>query len=227
MSIVGIDQSLSATGICEIDNSGKILRIKTIKTKGKKGVERLDFITNEIKDFCLLIKDKYVVVREGYSYGYAKSPFISSSCVFDLGELGGCIDLELYRLTNSKMYGYYIIPTTVMKKFCLGQGGTKKDTSYLLSIYDEFKIKFDDDNQADAFMLANTILGFIKITNDEDFYNNLTPIKKEAIMSSFIGKKGSGITKTNIKKIQYLDFVEKTKLSLNEYLYFKKDTAPC
>jgi len=222
MSVVGIDQSLSGTGIVEISHDGNIIRQQLFSPGKLLEVRRLDFITNKICEFCSEIKERFVVAREGYSFAS------KGRSVFNLGELGGCIDLTLFRSKMPNLVEYYILPPTVVKKYCLGSGSVKKDSSYLLLVYKKLGIEFPDDNQADAYMIATTLLGFKKAMclkqglDHINFVKSLDGIKKEALLSTLLSVKGSGITKATIKKIESVDFAGHVSKVIGEYKVFSR-----
>lgn len=220
MSVIGIDQSLTGTGLVELENDGNLKRMTIIKTGKMRDVQRLSFITEGILKFCDETKEKFVIAREGYSFGS------KGRATFSLGELGGCVDLKIFEKNIPLLVGYYILPPTVVRKFALGLGNIKKDSGYLLKVYNKFKIEFPDDNQADAYMIAKTLLGFMKsisVKDDhEEYINGLTLIEKEALVSSLISSKGSGITKSTIKSLNHKDFALKIADSLKNYVCFEK-----
>lgn len=222
MSVIGIDQSLTGTGIVEISNDGSINRMQLIKTGKMRDVARLSYITDSIVSFCKETKERFVVAREGYSFGS------KGRATFSLGELGGCVDLKLFEQKIPLLVEYYTLPPTVVRKFALGLGNIKKDSSYLLKVYNKFKIEFPDDNQADAFMIARTLLGFMKaisLKSESDhklFVESMTIVEKESLVSSLLSCKGSGVTKATIKNMDHKDFASKVIESLKNYLCFQK-----
>lgn len=224
MAIVGIDQSLTGTGLAELTNDGKLKRNVLVKTGKIFGIERLDLITKTVVSFCQEVNERFVISREGYSFAS------KGRSVFNLGELGGCIDLTLYRSEIPNLVSYYVLPPTVVKKFCLGSGATKKDSGYLLKVYNKYGIEFDDDNQADAFMIAKVLFSFVKASNvchigHEAFINSLTIVEKESLLSSFFSIKDSGITKITMKNLDHLKFADFSMKSLSGYLVFNKSNS--
>jgi len=222
MAVIGIDQSFSGTGLVEIDNAGKIKRQEIVNTKKMSGVERLSFIVDKIVDFCKAADERFVVSREGYSFGS------KGRATFSLGELGGCVDLKLFEEDIPFLVSYYVLPPTTVRKFSLGAGNVKKETGYLLTVYDKFGIRFPDDNQADAFMIARTLLGFKKAAcltsnfDHESFVKGLTLIEKESLVSSLLSVKGSGVTKATLKTMDHKEFALKVSESLKNYLCFER-----
>lgn len=209
MIYIGIDQSLSATGICVTGKDMQILSIETIVSDKLRGVERLFMIVEHIKNIILQLEDDIVVVREGYSYQ-------SKGHVFELGELGGAIDLMLYNLKDKKNITEYVVPPTLWKKFIFGSGDTKKDTKYLLKAFKKTGIEFDNDNEADSYMILKYFKCLIEDIISRDEKLELTTGQREACLSPDIRKKNK-ITKKNIGDINDSDFKNLTEASICQY----------
>ena len=215
MIIIGIDQSLSNTGISVIKRGEKPLYFSIVTGK-MRGIERLDYITKQIIEIISgVCKDNIgediVVCREDYAYG-------AKGDVFNLGELGGCIDLMLYNRVNtnsSSKIKYYCIPPNSWKLLVLGSGQVKKDTQYLLTVYNKTGEKFDNDNIADSYMIALAIEKMLIGKRDD------MPLKcKFGMLSSSIRKKNK-ITEKNISSIDNEKFETLVAETLKEYLIFE------
>jgi Holliday junction resolvasome RuvABC endonuclease subunit len=210
--LVGIDQSLTATGICVLDNNLTHLYSDTVVCKKERGVQRIekvvDTILAHVQDLCA---KRIVVVREGYSYGS------KSNSVYDIGELGGCINYTLnehFQHRDDCVGELYIIPPTSVKKFVLGKGNIKKDSYYLKSVYESVGIDFEDDNQADAYMLAY-MMGIIQFVLSGDIpIDELSPHKMESMISPAIRKKFK-MTPAKIKKLGDDEFLSLVQESIN------------
>lgn len=215
--IVGIDQSLSNTGITVMIR-GEEPRHYSIKPDKQRGVFRLDYITTAIKDILAKLSLEfpggnidYVVCREDYAYGGVGD-------VFNLGELGGCIDLSIYKSANKNCTGdsvrYFKIPPNSWKLLVFGSGSVKKDTQYLLKAFEKTGIKFTDDNIADSHMIAMAISKII--SKDK----TLTIKQKMGMISSRIRTKNR-VTEKNIGKLEeekYINLIEET---LKDYTVFQ------
>lgn len=79
---------------------------------------------------------------EGYSFG-------SKNNQFQLGEVGGITRLLLIE----QDIPYIIVPPNVLKKWTTGNGTADK-IAMAVSTFDQWGLKFGDDNQCDAFNLA-------------------------------------------------------------------------
>ena len=213
--IIGIDQSLSNTGVSIVKRGEKPLYF-SIQPNSLRGVERLSYITKEligiISNYCKDNKDTNLVIcREDYAYG-------AKGDVFNLGEIGGCIDLMIYNSTDRNSESkvkYYKIPPNSWKLLVLGSGQVKKDTQYLLTVYDKTGEKFNNDNIADSYMIAVAIDKMIR--ND---ISGMSIKSKFGMISSSIRKKNK-ITERNINSVSEDDFKRLVNETLNEYLIFE------
>lgn len=187
-TIIGIDQSLTGTGVSVLKKN-KVSYSDVIKTADMRGMERLDYICKSLVKIIeeqTSLGEEIIVVREGYSYGSFKS-----SSVFELGELGGIIDMMFYH--SDRKVSLYVLPPTLWKLMVFGCGNVKKDTQYLLKAYDVTGIKFSDDNIADSYML---IQGFLKICGETIVLNKE---QRFSLISPSLRKKHK-LTKANISK---------------------------
>lgn len=217
MVIVGIDQSLNNTGMTILREGHEPSHFSVIPEKGMVGVRRTSMVSSRIRDIIAeAIKDEreVIICREGYSYGSA------SSSVFDLGEMGGCIDMKLFESVNRHGIGtirYYNIPPNSWKLLVLGAGNVKKDTQYLLTAYNKTGIQFEDDNVADSHMIAMSMSKILTAP-----FDSLTIKDKMGMISSNIRKKKK-VTEKNIGKITEEDFKELVRATMKEYLIFEFD----
>lgn len=201
---VGIDQSLTGTGIAVIEGeSGELakMRLASPPKACNRGVPRLAWITDTICEFISEFDGaSYATVREGYSYSS------KGRSVFNLGELGGCIDLTLYRKPGThEDYAHFVVAPTVMKKWVLGQGNVKKDTAYLMKIMSKTGIQFPDDNQADAYMHAVTLRAALMLSRGRMEVEGLIQAQRECFFSTK-RLKAEGLTKARLKKLSDEEF---------------------
>jgi Holliday junction resolvasome RuvABC endonuclease subunit len=206
--ILGIDQSLTATGLCLIENDLTIVDQKTVDTSEMRGMKRIEHILKEIDEFIQKMSgNKLTIVREGYSYQSR------SNSAFQLGELGGSINLLVYGFLqemkkNDIDVRLLVLPPATVKKFCLNSGSVKKDTEYLLKVFKKTGIEFTDDNQADAFMLAKTAVWFIDMLNDVQIIDVLNSKQRESLVPTSLKKKykisNKDISKMSSTRLQEL-----------------------
>lgn len=113
IDIIGIDRSLSSTGIA-ILRDGKIIHQRELKIK-KFGADRLVAIGNAV----IGILSKFpgaLVCMESYSYN-------SKGHVFELGELGGVLKAFMH-IRNRP---YLEVEPTTLKKYVTGKGNADKN----------------------------------------------------------------------------------------------------
>jgi crossover junction endodeoxyribonuclease RuvC len=144
MYFLGIDLSLTSTGICVIDDEFNEIAItfsELIKPKCK-GVARLVYIRTELEGLLKKVKPELVAL-EAYSFGSRAGQ------AFSIGELGGVAKVLLYELQVETI----LIPPTCLKKFITGKGNAPKDVM-LMKTLSKYKREFTDNNLCDAFGLA-------------------------------------------------------------------------
>lgn len=220
--ILGIDQSITSTGICLATDDLEIVKIDTLLSGKRRGVYLLDFLRESIEEYVGLANGQPIVVaREGYSYQS------NTNNAFQTGEIGGFINYCCFM--NGNVIDMFVFPPTTVKKFCLGTGSKEKDTGYLLKVFKETGIEFDDDNQADAFLLALTAKKMLSIeTNTEDsvgLVDSLNPTQKETLVPASVAKRRK-LTKAKIKKLSSEELVDCCADAMNGvFKCFRKEDA--
>lgn len=171
MLTIGIDQSLTSSGVCILDfnplkKSAAIHCMETIKSPNK-GVQRLVDIRKRVGNF---LEDTSIEVfaRENYAFS------VQSRSTFSMGELGGVLDTLAYDRGFKASKNFYLIHNTTWKKFFLGKGNVKKDTNYLVTMNKRFGIEFKDDNCADAYAIARMAAFVHCIRNGKAKFSDLT-----------------------------------------------------
>lgn len=149
-NIAGLDLSLTGTGFCGLDtlvpDVSTILYITTIDTEKMRGIDRMLFIEDTIKNLLNEYFIKLIFV-EGFSF---KS---KGKAVFDIGGLGWVIRRLL---TKECQIPYYLVPPKTLKMFVTGNGNAGKPLM-LEQTYRRWNIGSEilkDDNQVDAFGLC-------------------------------------------------------------------------
>jgi len=143
---VGLDLSLTGTGVVVLDNECSVLCAETLKNK-LRGMERLAYLREEIHS----VVRKYpsaVYCIEGYAMGSR------SGQAFSIGELGGVIKL----LLHTENIIPHLVPPTRLKKFIVGGGRAEKDM-ILMKVFQRWGWEAKDNNQADAYGLARIAYG--------------------------------------------------------------------
>lgn len=138
--IIGIDQSWACTSIRTSHGSVQCI---TRPDKYPSTMARLSHIMRFFGDVIGPFDrdEQKVAVIEGYSMA-------STGMVFQLGELGGALKLELYH----RGWTTYVCAPGTLKKFVTGKGSSKKGQMQL-GVYMEWGYKPVDDNDADAYSL--------------------------------------------------------------------------
>lgn len=206
--VMGIDQSLSGTGLTVVrahTNDGKhgldIVSKETVSSK-LTGMARLDEIAKRIIHVAGLYAPHLICMED-------VTRMASSASIIPLTELYAVIKFELFR---------WKLPLRIqnqsqMKKFNFGQGNVSKDSNYMLKVFDATGERFDDDNQADAYMHAKlgveTVRFLQKLTGLEDYKT----AQQEVLLADALKK--SGLSQGKFKK---LATEEKMKLVLESTL---------
>lgn len=167
MNFIGIDPSLTGTGIVCLNKEGEIVGQELIKTTNKLEIEdRLELINDRIQD---LMDDEYqirytdgykhnvIVYIEGLSFG------AKGDAIMQLAGLHYYLRIQLRNKSRSDL-NYEIIPPTTLKKFITGKGNAKKELM-LLQVYKRWGVEFTDNNMADAYSLARMALDNYKENN--------------------------------------------------------------
>ena len=134
--ILALDLSLVRTGVCRPDGM-----TNCITTGSLRGLPRIDAIVRNVHELCRQ-EAAELLVLEGYSFGS------KGRAVFDVGELGGCVRLLLYRLGIP----FVDVPPATLKKFATGKGNCGKDEMIAAAIR-RFRFPGCENNEADAFLL--------------------------------------------------------------------------
>lgn len=139
MNVLGVDASLNGTGLCRAVGGVYQTTVVQLKAGGDrfpKWVQVLHEIMNKVQMIDLVIIE---------DYAYAQH----STSVTALAELGGVIRWELSKAHKEML----IVTSSQVKKFATGKGIAPKNV-ILKEVYRRYKQDFNDDNAADAFILA-------------------------------------------------------------------------
>jgi Holliday junction resolvasome RuvABC endonuclease subunit len=156
--ILGLDQSLTHTGITVLALDDLKFRVnKTIAPKNK-GAKRLFEVEFALRSFLFSMQnDHNIQIRFAAMEGYAYSPFghTKSGSTFvagkpsEIGELGGVVKLFLFK-HNIRVVS--VAPTT-LKKWITGEGRGEKNMM-LLKAFKKWGIEFSNDHECDSYGLA-------------------------------------------------------------------------
>lgn len=137
MRYLGVDQSLSGTGLCLLGSQGEVLALQTVNPGKRYDAERLVFIRDAM---CELLTDATRVAFEGYAYNAMSKHFM-------LGEVGGVLHVAAWEAKVP----YDIVPPALLKKYATGNPYASKE-AVIAAVRGATPA---DDNQADAFFLAS------------------------------------------------------------------------
>lgn len=166
--VMGIDPSLTSTGVVVLENGNLILH-ETLEVK-EKGIARLLTLQNILQNKLQLFSPSLVVV-EGYA-------FARSNQAHQMGELGGMIRM----LLTQKQVPWLEVAPSQAKKFATGKGNAAKEL-ILMNVLKRWGVEFDSSDEADAFVLAKigqAVLGDIKGLTQEQVKIVKTIKKKDA-----------------------------------------------
>lgn len=141
MIIMGVDTS-TKTGYVILDTEGGVVKAGVIHYKPEdmrfsRFGRYAEDVSNTVDAY-----DVDLVVIEGYAFGGK----FNNSLQY---ELGAVIRMRLYE--DSTLF--VEVPPTSLKKFVTGKGNAKKDLM-LLNVYKRWEFDTEDDNEADAYGLA-------------------------------------------------------------------------
>lgn len=142
---LGIDPSLTSTGLAYLDRSG--LTVRRLRPK-LSGPARLAWLDRQLA----LVLDEWrptLVMIEGYAYSKGNS-------AHQIGEWGGLVRLRLYRSRVS----WYVATPQQLKKFVTGKGSSGKG-GMIAHLITRWGVVLEDEDEADAAGLA--LLGYHKV----------------------------------------------------------------
>lgn len=188
--IVGIDQSLSGTGLAAVTSNFPKLTVLGTQIVGskEKGMRRLEEIVDEIIRF-ISQHTPAVIAMEDFTR------MASSSSLVPLIELATIIKYRLYKMGLEPI----IQNQSSMKKFVFGHGLTEKDSSYLLKVLDITGERFPDDNAADAYLHTWLMAEKIAYATGKRNVHDLPGKQRDTLLA--MGQKISKLSDAKFKKL--------------------------
>ena len=160
-TVIGIDQSLTNTGIAVLTRGDRIPFLHSVKSEPGQPIEtRVMAIVREINRIVGTATgfpdvNPALVVLEGISAG----SFGATTSILELGFLHYLIRTQL----TSQRIPFKVCAPTSLKKFCCGTGGSPKDPvtkqRVMKDLLKNYGVDTNDDNQADAAVLAFVAAG--------------------------------------------------------------------
>lgn len=184
--IVGIDASLTRTGICTMytgaglfGNQEHDFKTSIIASK-LKGPERLIEIRDRVAEFC---RDADLVLIEGYAFARAQG-------AHQIGELGGVLRVMLH---ENRLNWLEVAPSAV-KKFATGKGNATKE-QIAAWVQKRWGVMFNTNDETDAWVLAKIGEALI----NQQIEDSLVAPQKEVI-AALRGEKPKKSRKRGSKK---------------------------
>jgi Holliday junction resolvasome RuvABC endonuclease subunit len=140
--VIGLDLSLTATGIAYLDGS-----VRTVKTNSLDGDRRLVTIVDHVKAACLDRPDLAVI----------EGPVSRTATATISGMVHGAVRLTLMDFGVP----YVLIPPATLKAYATGKGTADK-LAMAMAAYKRAEKEFTDDNQCDAWWLRIAGLDLLK-----------------------------------------------------------------
>ena len=131
MRVIGLDLSLTATGICTSDGATAVIKPRT------KGDTRL-----------AEIRDRIRIAAAGYHLAVIEDLPTHAKAAGITGMVHGAVRVALQDLAVP----YVTVPPATLKKFATGRGNADK-TGMAIAALKRFDREFRDDNECDAFWL--------------------------------------------------------------------------
>jgi len=157
---LGLDLSLTNSGVCLVDAAGKILQIGSVHTEPagdliSQRFSRYWTIVEEISKFFSNPKFQISLAAiEHYSYA-------SRGKTIQLVELG-----TLVRDSLLVKFPVIEVAPVQLKKFLLGTGKGKSLKNVMCrEVYKKYGVNIDDDNQVDAFVLTQVARLYFYVKN--------------------------------------------------------------
>lgn len=157
-SILGIDPSLTSTGLCVIDHHGALIESTTLSSK-KTGPARLVDLRDALDAYFKRTMPTACAL-EGYSFG-------SKHAREAVAEWGGLIRVLLYEWKIPTL----VVPPMTLKKFVLPSAGNLQKNRIALESYKRWNVSFQTDDECDAHALAQLALVRVQMETRTGFVN--------------------------------------------------------
>lgn len=145
---LGIDQSLRSSGVAVVSEKQLVVHLGTLTPKKLKGVERLAWIREGLREVLAAEPDIKYAALEGYSIDSQNRPY-------DLGELGGVVRLTLH----DAGIPFLIVAPKSLKLFVASDGGADKE-KMRQAVLKKWGRDVPQDDECDALGLAHVARSF-------------------------------------------------------------------
>ena len=143
MRFIGIDPSLSRTGLCICSDAG--VEVYSISPSKKLTVLERQLVM--VTGACAKLKKGDIVALEDFG---VSSRFAPSGRFVERIEICGMLKMLLSTVTGLPGFS---IPPNLLKSFVAGKASAKK-TDVVAAVRERWKIDVNNDDEADAFGLA-------------------------------------------------------------------------
>lgn len=152
MNVLGIDPSLTGTGLVVASDGGEPAEKALVGTKPGDAIPRIKAILDRVH-ILLTIYNPDLVVIEGLSFNS------KGGMQFDRTGLHYILRWEMAkaRVIADQIK---IVPPTTLKKFVTGKGNSPKELM-LLKTFKRWGVEFSDHNICDAYCLARWGLAYL------------------------------------------------------------------
>lgn len=221
--IFGIDMSIKATGLCVLDDDSTpdptVLETIPID-ENDVGMDHIAKVLRRVVDVIDTHKPDLIAMED-----YAISGGMGTNNLTRLCEVGGIIKWYCHdrgykmgygtpKNEKQRIYSHHATrhadkifvaqPSTTMKKFCLGRGDIKKDSRYIATVQEAMMRKFEDDNQADAYMHAWMAGIVIAVLRGRAKFDDLPMHQQDSMMGTYANLP-KGMSKTKALKLPLAD----------------------
>lgn len=152
MRIVGLDVSLTRTGVARADGTAEVLR----PPKGMRGAERMAWIRDGVLVRCGADVEGRVAVCPRVDVVAIEAVYVGmgkGKTALDLAGIGWIVRVALWEAGIP----YADVPPAVLKRYALGKGGGKGTDKLAMVVAAGNRLGYDtpvpDDNEADALWL--------------------------------------------------------------------------
>lgn len=160
---VGLDPSLTGFGVAAVGDD--IDRTWLLRPK-KSGVDRL-------LEIGFLLGDVFSEIGVHNIVDVALEDTVRASySAVVLGELAGVVKTTCHTCLTGQAKYPLKVPPSMVKKYATSRGNAKK-MEVLLSVYKHWGKEFRDDNEADAYVLAQICSGYGKTLVQKDVVERL------------------------------------------------------
>lgn len=159
--VVGLDLSLTGTGVTVLDNDGNVVEMTTIKSKpsGSRNIDellRINGIVVEILKYISKYEPELIVI-ENIAFGLrGKTQSLSQLTA-----------LNYFVRDMARQYKtpFVLVAPNSNKKYCTGNGSSKKDMMTMF-VLKKWGVECGNDNESDAYSLAQIGLALLGYNKD-------------------------------------------------------------